>query len=139
MANTKPLLDLATVIDRPTIKIDNKTYEMLAPDELPALTRHRIGNWFIDADKIFDGEDEADDAADRIEAMLGRITDAILPSVPAEVRARLNSQQRLAIASAFIALPRMTLRTPTPTAAKSTGAKPPQPSPGSTAATRGTG
>ena len=95
-----PLLDLNTLIERPTIAIDGKRYEMLSQDELSILDSARFEKWGRRIEAL--AEDEA--RADELHALIDTVAAAILVGVPADVRDRLTKGHKARVIAVFTGL-----------------------------------
>ncbi len=136
------LLDLKTLIEQPTIKIDGVQYEILHPDQLGVLDFQRLSTMAggVSAlmkkspDEITDG-----DAAE-LTGIINDLTDRIMVGVPDDMRAKLTESQRLAVAEVFMTLPRAQSRkarkTRSQKASRSGGSRPRSDASGSTAEVR---
>lgn len=97
---SKPLLDLATLIERPTIAIDGKSYELRGAEELSIYESQWLtsaGNRIERIAKEGGGEDELGEAIDAV-------VKKVVVDLPAEVFDRLSGIQRMAIVEVFTAL-----------------------------------
>jgi hypothetical protein len=109
------LLDLDTLTERPFVIIDGVRYELPKSDELSVLTNHRLTKLGMGLKAIEDLDDpsESDDA--EYERLLKQLCDLVLIA-PDDVKARLLSGQRVAVAMAFTQLRRRMTR-PSPAGA----------------------
>lgn len=139
---SSPILDLNSLIERPTIAIDGERYEILAPEELSVADYQRFivaGRQLQDA-----GSADADDnASAEALGLLREIGDRIMVGVPEEVRQKLSIVNLYRVVEGFMTLLRAQrpplaqesgAAAPEAQASPSTGAKPPQDSSASTAA-----
>ncbi len=143
------LLKLSTLIERPTIIIDDVSYEIMSPDELSVLDHHRLGSWGKQLDTLMNKLTLERAAEKKLSSLLHRITNFIMVDVPNDVRDKLSDVMRMEIAEVFIMLPlRKRLSAAKETlmateagkeAKKPTGDKSRRGSKGSTAARRGGG
>ncbi len=136
-----PLLDLTTLIEQPTIKIDGVQYEILHPDQLGVLDFQRLSTMAGSVSALMkrSGDEIDDKAAAELTTIIEDLTDRIMVGVPAENRAKLTESQRLAVAEVFMTLPRaQTRRTrrKNSKASRSAGSKPRSDASGSTAEAR---
>lgn len=95
-----PILDLATLIERPTIDIDGTRYEILSPDELSVLDNRRFGLWSEQLEKLQQG----DALNPEIEALVETIARKVLVGVPPEVFAKLQGTHLMAVVQVFTGL-----------------------------------
>jgi hypothetical protein len=138
------LLDLSTLLDRDHITIDGAAYELRLTEELSivdAAAAARVGEQLTAvAGKTF--SQLSDDECARVESALRWLIETILIA-PDDVQARLQTQQRLAIATAFFqrrrASDRTTRAATTSRPSPSTGSRSFRGSSGSTAGRRRTG
>ncbi|ADZ70124.1 hypothetical protein [Polymorphum gilvum] len=94
-----PILDLETLITRPVIRIDGRTFELLSADELSILD----SAWFTARGREIEqlaGSDDQEGA----EALVGEVARRCLVDVPDDVFARLSGSQKMAIAEVFTRL-----------------------------------
>lgn len=101
MANA-PLLDLDTLIVRPTIEIDGQRYEIMSADELSVLESHRFGIWGRRIEQLAASDDEEDGA--EYQELISRLARKILIGASDEVFARLTGAHELAIVDVFTGL-----------------------------------
>lgn len=99
MAETA-ILDLETLIKRPTIRIDGKLYELRAPDELSVLD----SQWLTTAGKRIEQLAAAGDPEGKLPELLEAVVRRILVDVPDDVLARLSEAHRMAICEVFTVL-----------------------------------
>lgn len=102
-AAKKPLLDLDTLVVRPTVRIDGVEYEMVAPDELSILEYHRLINLGKRLDAIEQVEEPTEAQEIEYEDLLDTLCRRILLA-PDEVHKRLKRPQRAAVALTFTQL-----------------------------------
>ena len=106
-----PLIELTTLIEQPTIKINGELYEILHPDQLGVIDFQRLASM---GSKVADllKKSEPDDAdAAQLNTIIIDLTDRIMPRIPLDVRAKLTESQRLLVAEVFMMLPRVQTRT----------------------------
>jgi hypothetical protein len=146
------LLNLDTLVVRPRISINGKSYEILSPDELPVLTSHLLASKGKRMEALMNQAALADEEQDELCSVVCALSDTIMEPVPAAIREKLSDPQRFAVIEAFSTL---LLTTKAGTAAallrsllpatdpavkpKSTGAKRSRGSSASTAGRRGGG
>ena len=97
---TKPLLDLDTLIVRPTIAIDGTKYEMLSPDELSVLDSRRFGIWMKRIQEL----QEAEEDSPEIDELAEQFATKALVGVPEDVLAKLSGAHRIAVIEVFTGL-----------------------------------
>jgi hypothetical protein len=137
-----PLLDLHTLIERPTVKIDGVEYELRTPGELTLEERARSGviSTVLRAEPASPSPEEAAKLSQALDQMCRMVLLA-----PDAVHVRLRDEHRFSIAGAFIALSMMMRRpqprasTPTTTTAPPIGANSSPVSSASTVARRASG
>ena len=134
------LLDITTLIEQPTIKINGTTHEILHPDQLGVIDFHRLSIMAGRVSDLMKKSSYDDSDADALTAVIVDLTDRIMDGIPADVRAKLTESQRLAVAEVFMMLPRVKTKATrkaasNPKASRSIGAKPRRGSSDSTAAT----
>lgn len=97
---TQPLLDLETLIRRPTVAIDGVSYELLSADELSVLDSHRFHLWGRRLEQLQQGDVEDPEMQDLIDTIARRV----LVDVPEDVFAKLTGIHKIAVAEVFTAL-----------------------------------
>jgi hypothetical protein len=135
-----PLLNLTTLVDKPSVKIDGVKYALSVPDALSLMDCHRLSVVMARIDalspKLSTGTLAHDEEADLSEAFAGVCR--VVLAAPDPVQAKLTAIQRLYIYQAFLQLPQSTLRLvgamATGATSRPTGAKSSRGSRGSTAA-----
>lgn len=134
-----PLIDISTVIERPTVAIDGTRYEILSPDELSVLDSHRLAAWGRRYDALVAKDAPTPDEDQEMSDLVISMSKKIMVGVPEEVRAKLTDAMRQAVIEVFSVLPlgrrlgRLAGAVPA-TASRSIGARP---SLGSSASTAG--
>ncbi len=98
-----PLLDLDTLAERPFVLIDQVKYELRTPEEVSVLEHRRLGKLGARLDAIEKTEDPSEEEEQEYEQLLKTLSGRVLLA-PDEVKARLNSSQRVAVAVAFTRL-----------------------------------
>lgn len=105
MAETKtPLIDLRTLIERPSIAIDGEDYEILSTDELSALDHQWLHSSGQRLDLLMNKESLSAKEKKELEDLLMKVSDRIMVGVPDEVRARLTGRHRIGICEVFTML-----------------------------------
>jgi hypothetical protein len=97
-----PLLDLDTLIVRPTIEIDGRRFEILSAEELSVLDSHRFGVWGRQIERLA-SSDDADDGAEYAD-LIGRVARTAIVDVPDDVFAKLTGAHQMAIVDVFTGL-----------------------------------
>lgn len=97
-----PLLDLTTLITRPTIKIDGEIFEILSPDEVSIIDSHRFGLWGRRIQALADLEGE--DAEKELAELVSKVARKVAVGVPDEAFAKLPGAHRQAISDVFTGL-----------------------------------
>ena len=100
-----PLLDLKTLVERPTIAIDGELYEILSPDELSIVDCHRFAAWGNRIDALMAKKALTKSEKKELGKILGDLSDRIMVGVPEALRAKLTDPQRMAVAEVFTRLP----------------------------------
>lgn len=100
MAKTKPILDLNTLIERPTIRIDGETYELRSPDELSVLDSH----FFTVKGKEIEQLGEAEGSDADLAAVVDQVVPRMVIDLPDDVYDRLSGAAKLAIVDVFTGL-----------------------------------
>lgn len=99
---TAPLLDLDTLIKRPSILIDGTRHELVSPDELSVLVSHRMGVNGRRIEELSKGEEESDGA--ELDQLITTVAKDILIDVPDDVFARLSGAHKWAVVDVFTGL-----------------------------------
>jgi hypothetical protein len=97
-----PLLDLTTLITRPTIKVDGEIFEILSPDEVSITDSHRFGMWGRRIHALNDMEGE--EAEKELTALVSMVARKAAVGMPDEVFAKLPGAHRQAISDVFTGL-----------------------------------
>jgi len=105
MAESKePILNLDTLVERRTVAIDGKPYDLVSASELSILDYHRIGNQGRNVEAIMAQQDDlSDDQVQAVRTLLDSMCKVLLLA-PIEVHVRLTDNQRLQIVGAFTGL-----------------------------------
>lgn len=101
----EPILDLSTVVERPTILIDESIYDILSPDALSALDHQRFAAWGRRIDALTAKDELTAQEEEDLAAKLAALSDRIMVGVPEDVRAKLSDAQRKAVIEVFSLLP----------------------------------
>ncbi|MFZ5747902.1 MAG: hypothetical protein ACOY45_09640 [Pseudomonadota bacterium] len=96
----EPLLDLNTLIRRPTVKIDDTLYELLSIDELSVIDNRRFALWAQQLDELQQG----DALNPELEALVDTIARKAMVGVPEDVFARLSGTSKIAVVEVFTVL-----------------------------------
>ena len=102
--DTPLILDIATLVKRPQIAIDDHLYDISAPGELSLVDSHRIARWGRQFDRLMKLDDMTAAQEKQLGDLVEKISNIILQPVPTIVVARLNEQQRLAVIEVFTLL-----------------------------------
>lgn len=98
----EPLLDLDTLIERPFITIDGVRFKIRSPGELSVVESHRFGRWGKRIDEL--QNEDGDGAEAELDALVARLSKAILVDVPDEVFSKLSGANRWALIDLFTGL-----------------------------------
>jgi hypothetical protein len=142
----EPVLDLNTLVERRTIRIDGAPYELTNHSEVSILDYYRIGRQSERLDAMVNQpEAMAPEQVEELQRLLNELVRFVLRA-PDDVHARLNDIQKLQIISVFTDLQRgaaapagATVEPPRTKAATLTGASSSPGSSGSTVARRSLG
>jgi hypothetical protein len=96
----EPLLNLDTLIVRPTIGIDGTKYEILSPDELSVLDSQRFSLWGQEIERL--GKDS--EKGEELAALIDKVARKVLVGVPDEVFAKLTGSHKLSVVEVFTML-----------------------------------
>lgn len=94
------LLDLNTLIERPTIAIDGKKYEIRSPDELSIIESQQFTFWGAAIEELSQEEGKEEE----LQVLIDKVADAVLIGVPANVRAKLSGVQKHQVIEVFTVL-----------------------------------
>lgn len=95
-----PLLDLDTLIVRPTIKIDDKNYEILSPNELSIIDSQRFTLWGALIETL--APDEA--KGEELTAVVDKAARMVFVGAPEAVFAKLSGAQKMQVVEVFTML-----------------------------------
>jgi hypothetical protein len=98
----EPLLDLNTLIRRPSIDVDGTRYELFSVDELSVLASHRFSVWARRIEQIDAGTAEEDGA--ELGTLIDKAAQAALVDMPASVFEALTGVHKREIVDVFTAL-----------------------------------
>jgi hypothetical protein len=98
----KSLLDLTTLIERPSIDIDGARYELFSADELSVLASHRLSVWGRRIEQIDAGT--AEDDGVELERLVDNVVRAAAIDLPAAVFEQLSGAHKRAIVDVFTGL-----------------------------------
>jgi len=136
-----PILNLNTLVDRPTVVLDGIEYWLLTYEVLPPLDSYQLQAMNRRVAELMKREDALSEAEIlELQALPNRIAHIVLEA-PDEVHAKLNDRQRMQIAYAAMTTFLLDLKKSSPAsgpalpAAPSTGVTSSPGSPGSTGAT----
>lgn len=96
----KPLLDLDTLLERPLIKIDGVSYELITPDEFTVVEHRRLFKLGQRVEAIEAKDDPTEADCEEHDKLLTAICQKVLVA-PADLIASLSLAQRAAIVLAF--------------------------------------
>jgi hypothetical protein len=100
----QPLLNLDTLIVRPSIAIDGALYELFSPDELSVLASQRFSIWGQRIERLVQsGSDDAETLGD-LDNLYATVARAAIVDVPADVFAKLSGAHHMAIVDVFTGL-----------------------------------
>jgi hypothetical protein len=119
------ILDLSTLVERPTVRIDGVEYTMSVPEDLGLRDLTTVERLRNRVNKVMAKEDVTDADVETVARALETMVRIILPELPGEVLARLSDVKRLAIVNAFRQAVGELMPTPPPpetTASQPTGA-----------------
>jgi len=119
-----PVLDLATLVERPTIAIDGCRYEILSHDELTAVDLHLFEAAGRRIEALMGSEELPEADQEALRRLIVKTSERVMVGVPPEVAAKLSDTQRLAVLEVFTQLPALKVATKMmATGAAATGAK----------------
>jgi hypothetical protein len=95
-----PLLDLDTLIVRPTIEIDGTRYEILSIDELSVLDSRRFSLWSRKLHALQVGEEESVELDELIDTMARKV----MVGAPDDIIGKLSGVQKAAVVEVFTGL-----------------------------------
>jgi len=99
----EPLLDLDTLIKRPTILIDRKRYDILSPEELSIEDSHRFMVWGKRIEKL-DSPDAGEEAGAELDRIFAEVATKVMIGVPDDVQAKLTGAHKRQVAEVFTGL-----------------------------------
>jgi hypothetical protein len=95
------ILDLSTLADRPTVRVDNQDYDIKLPEDFNLLELIQYDRLERSMSNLGFGEEASEEEIVRLMAAIDAMTALIVPTMPVEVRKRLTSKQEIAIIGAF--------------------------------------
>lgn len=98
----EPVLNLDTLIVRPTVAIDGVIYDMLSPDEISVIESHRIGVWGRRIEEL--ALDAGDEPEGELSDLIDTVARKVTVGVPDEVFAKLSGSHKWAIVDVFTGL-----------------------------------
>jgi len=101
----EPILTLDLLVERRTIKIGDKEYELLSPAELSILDYRRIAKQAARVMTFAAQDEPTDDQVAELLMILDQLTERLL-FAPQEIRDKLSAPQKLQIMEAFTQLQR---------------------------------
>jgi hypothetical protein len=96
------LLDLDTLVERQFITIDGAPFSLRSPSELSVIESHRFGRWGQRIEALTGEDGEAAEA--ELDALVAKVSRAVLVDVPDDVFDKLPGAQRWAIIDLFTGL-----------------------------------
>lgn len=102
-ASNEPLLNLNTLIVRPTIAIDGQRFEIMSPDELSILDGQRFGIWGRRINALAESDDDTADQ-EELEQLVDKVARKVAVGVPDDVFAKLSGANKQSIADVFTGL-----------------------------------
>ena len=100
----QPILDLETLVRRPSIVIDGEAYDILSPDELSILDTRRLASQGERLEALLGKEQLTTAEESELGKIILAISARIMVGVPSAIAARLTDSQRLAIIGGFTGL-----------------------------------
>lgn len=97
---SQPVLDLDTLADRPTVRINGKDYRLWSVDLLPPLDNHKVRK-LLKRNEVLARQDDLTKAEEKeLEKILDEICRIVLDA-PEAVQKKLTAKQRAEIIQAF--------------------------------------
>ncbi len=96
----EPILNLDTLVVRPTVEIDGKSYEILSVEELSVLDSRRFSLWAGRLDELQSSEEDNPE----LDELVDTITRKVLVGVPDDVFAKLSGTHKVAVVEVFTGL-----------------------------------
>jgi hypothetical protein len=109
---TSPVLDIRTVVTRPTIRIDGTLYELRSRDEVPWLLYRGYADTFRRCSALLTKGKLTDDEERELETQLPALIEAFVIA-PKSVLRKLDTEARYQIATVFSLLLLKTTTAPT--------------------------
>jgi len=100
----EPILTLATLVERPLIRVDKVDYALRLPDDFGLVELVRIQRMQRTLAGLLDAAPErelAEGEIERVAALLDELVALIVPDLPQAARGRLRDAQRLAVVQVF--------------------------------------
>lgn len=131
---TTPVLELSTLVERPTIAIDGTRYDILSADELSVVALERFTRMGRRIDELGRLDAPTPEQQSDLAEAIGEVAASIMVGVPDDVRDRLSLVNLMRVIEVFIGLLPARMKRQAGAATSSTGARP---RPGSSASTAG--
>ena len=97
---TKNVLEISTITQRCSVKIDGQSYEIVSMDELSVVDYHRLGRKGLRIDFLMGKADASDEELAEVRAILDDLCRRVVLA-PDEVHAKLSDGHRLNLVRAF--------------------------------------
>ncbi len=110
---TEPLLNLDTLVEHRTVRIDRVEYDLLNPEEVSLLDYHRIQKQSNRVAAMMEAAEMTDEQAEDLSRLLDSLCKFVLRA-PEEVHAKLIDTNKLRVIEVFTNLQRGTATAATP-------------------------
>lgn len=100
---TDPLLNLDTLVEHRTVRVDGVAYDLLNPEEVSLLDYHRIAKQSARVASALEAEEMTDEQAVELSRLLDSLCRFILRA-PEEVHAKLTDANKLRVLQVFTEL-----------------------------------
>ncbi len=102
---TPRLLDLDTLADRPTVRLNGTPYPLIIADQLPPLDQRRLTQWSARTDALLAKGELTDEEQKELEVLPRQICGVILEA-PGAVLDAMTDRQRMQVIDFFVRLKR---------------------------------
>lgn len=101
---SEPLLNLDTLIVRPSIQIDGERFELFSADELSVTSSHRFSVWGRRIEQLEQSDSDDEATLSELDALYAQVARAAIVAVPDDVFIKLSGTNQIAIVDVFTGL-----------------------------------
>lgn len=104
MTDARPLLELDTLVTRPSIMIDGARHAILSPSELPVLVSHKLARQGRRIEELMQADALDEESQAELRMLVNAVSDTIMEPIAETVRAGLSDAHRMRVVEAFTML-----------------------------------